>query len=180
MTELATFAGGCFWCTEAIFQRLRGVEKVVSGYSGGTIENPTYEQVSSGSTGHAESIQITFDPEQISYKDLVYVFFKTHDPTTRNRQGNDVGSQYRSVIFYHNEGQKKAAEEVLEELNPDYSESIVTQLEPFRAFYKAESFHQNYYNQNSSAPYCQVVIDPKIQKLYSQFPDKVNKEEVSS
>lgn len=179
--KVATLAGGCFWCTEAIFQRLKGVIGVVSGYTGGRVENPTYEQVCTGKTSHAEAIQISFDPKALSYKDLVYVFFKTHDPTTLNRQGNDVGEQYRSVIFYHNEEQKRVAEEVKEELEKAkvYSDSIVTKIEPFTNFYKAERYHQNYYNRNTQVSYCQAVIDPKIQKLFQDFPEKL-KEEVSS
>lgn len=173
--EVATLAGGCFWCTEAIFERLKGVEKVVSGYVGGNMENPSYEKVSSGKTGHAEAIQINFDPFQISYKEILDVFFATHDPTTENRQGNDVGEQYRSVIFYHNENQKKIAEDLKNVLRKSgkYENEIVTSIEPFRNFYAAEDYHQKFYENNSKAPYCELVIDPKIKKLYKEFPGKI-------
>lgn len=171
--ETATFAGGCFWCTEAIFKRLKGVGSVVSGYSGGSKENPSYEEVSNSSTGHAESIQIKFDPKVITYDQLLEVFFKTHDPTQLNRQGNDVGIQYRSSIFYHDEGQKKTVEKKIKVLdtNQDHKGNIVTQIEPFESFYKAEDYHKDYYDKNRSAGYCRVVIDPKIKKLYKEFPD---------
>lgn len=162
--EIATFAGGCFWCTEAIFQRLKGVKSVKPGYSGGHIENPTYEQVSSGNTGHAEAIQIEFDPKVLSYEDLLHVFFKTHDPTTKNRQGADVGPQYRSVVFYHNESQKKAAEEYIKKIP-----NAVTEITKFTEFYAAEDYHKNYYNNNKNAGYCMLVIDPKIKKLQENF-----------
>lgn len=170
---LATFAGGCFWCTEAIFKRLKGVISVRPGYAGGQAENPTYEQVSSGKTGHAEAIQIKFDPTVISFYKLLDVFWATHDPTTLNRQGADIGTQYRSVIFYHNENQKLAAEKSLRELEKSgkFSSPIVTKIEPFTNFYPAESYHQNYYETHKDAPYCQIVIDPKIQKLLYQFSD---------
>jgi peptide-methionine (S)-S-oxide reductase len=187
--ETATLAGGCFWCTEAIFKRLKGVESVVSGYSGGNVENPSYEQVISSSTGHAESIQIKFDPKLISFEQLLEVFFKTHDPTSLNRQGNDVGEQYRSAISYHTEKQKRAAREKIASLegSDDYKRSlpfagakrkskIVTQIEPFKSFYEAEESHKDYYEKNRSAGYCRVVIDPKITKLYKEF-GKVVKEE---
>lgn len=167
--QTATFALGCFWCFEAIFKRLIGVESAVSGYAGGKTDNPTYEEVSSGNTGHAEAVQIKFDPNIISYKQLVEIFFKLHNPTTVNQQGSDVGEQYRSVIFYHSGDQKKTAEEVMEKFESDkiYSNPIVTEILPFTKFYKAENYHQSYYENNrNSNPYCKLVIDPKIQKLY--------------
>ena len=175
--EVATFAGGCFWCTEGIFQRLKGVKTVVSGYAGGNIDNPTYEEVSSGETGHAEAIQITFDPSVISYKDLVYVFLKTHDPTTKDRQGNDVGTQYRSALFYHDEKQKMIAEETIKTLDQEkiYSSPIVTEVLPFKNFFKAEGYHQNYYNNNPDKMYCKLVIDPKIKKLEEVMPEFLKK-----
>lgn len=173
--EEATLAGGCFWCTEAIFKRLKGVNEVVSGYSGGTLSNPTYEQVCSGSTGHAESIRIKFNPKIISYETLLEVFFKLHNPTTLNQQGNDIGSQYRSAIFYHDQKQKEAAEKIKEQIEKEgiYQNKIVTQIVPFTNFYEAEGYHKNYFDRNTSATYCQYVIDPKIQKLYKEFKDKV-------
>ena len=175
--EVATFAGGCFWCTEGIFQRLKGVKTVVSGYAGGNIDNPTYEEVSSGETGHAEAIQITFDPSVISYKDLVYVFLKTHDTTTKDRQGNDVGTQYRSALFYHDEKQKMIAEETIKTLDQEkiYSSPIVTEVLPFKNFFKAEGYHQNYYNNNPDKMYCKLVIDPKIKKLEEVMPEFLKK-----
>lgn len=178
--ETATFAGGCFWCTEAVFKRLKGVEGVISGYSGGRVENPTYEEVSSGDTGHAEAIQIKFDSSVISFEQLVEIFFKLHDPTTLNQQGSDIGEQYRSVIFYHDEKQKEIAEKVMEQFKRDkvYKDPIVTELTPFTNFYKAEDYHQDYYENNrSSNSYCRIVIDPKIQKLYKDFKDKVKEDE---
>lgn len=168
-TELATFAGGCFWCTEAIFQRLRGVSKVTSGYTGGKVANPSYEQVSSGTSGHAEALQIEFDPAVITYPALLEIFFATIDPTTLNRQGNDTGTQYRSAVFYHNGGQKNVAEGYISDHQKDYSAQIVTTVEPASEFYPAEDYHQNYYNSNSSQPYCQFVINPKLQKLREKF-----------
>jgi len=162
--EIATLAGGCFWCTEAIFERLKGIKKVESGYTGGTKENPSYEDISSGTTGHAEANQITFDPKVISYKTVLEVFFKLHDPTTLNQQGADKGAQYRSVIFYHSEDQKKIAEEMKSKIT-----GAVTEIIPAGKFYMAEKHHQDYYSQNRSAPYCKLVIDPKIQKLYKEF-----------
>jgi len=173
--SIATFAGGCFWCTEAIFRRIKGVKKVVSGYSGGNMDNPSYEQVSSGITNHAEAIQIEFDPKVISYKDLIYVFLKTHDPTTLNKQGHDAGTQYRSAIFFADEAQRKVAHTVIADLQKDYKDKIVTQVEPFKEFFKAENYHQNYYTTNSSQPYCQLVIDPKIQKLKKDFKEYLKK-----
>lgn len=167
--EIATLGGGCFWCTEAIFKRLKGVNSVVSGYAGGTMENPSYEKVSEGSTRHAESIQIQFDPSIISYEKILEVFWATHDPTTLNRQGSDIGTQYRSVIFYHSEQQKEIA---LRSKQP----SFVTQILPFDKFYKAEDYHQNFYDRNKSYPYCQLVINPKIQKLLEQFKKEVKED----
>lgn len=160
--EIATLGGGCFWCTETIFKRLKGVLSVVSGYSGGEMDNPSYDKVSMGTTGHAEVIQIKFDPSIISFDNILEVFWAIHDPTTLNRQGADVGTQYRSVIFYHSEKQKEIAEGLKQP-------SFVTQIIPFDNFYKAEDYHQNYYEKNKSAPYCQIVINPKIQKLVEQF-----------
>ena len=173
--EVTTFGEGCFWCTEAVFQRLKGVVKVESGYSGGTVPNPTYEAVCTGKTGHAEVTQITFDPSVVSYAELLQVFFKTHDPTTLNRQGADVGTQYRSVIFYHNDEQKKLAEQVKHELDSAkiWDEPIVTEISPFKKFYKAEDYHQNYYNNNSFQPYCSFVITPKLEKFEKVFADKL-------
>lgn len=175
--EIATFANGCFWCTEAIFKELRGVETVVSGYSGGNIKNPTYEQICTGDTGHAETIQISFDPSVISYNDLLKVFFLTHDPTTLNRQGNDIGSQYRSAIFYHNDTQKQIAEKVKEEIEKEkvYQNPIVTEIKPFTNFYEAENYHKNYYEKNPDKPYCQFVINPKLQKFRKEFINLLKK-----
>lgn len=176
--ETATLAGGCFWCTEAIFKRLKGVNKVRPGYSGGKVENPTYEQVCSGSTGHAETIQIKFDPKIISYEKLLEVFFKLHDPTTLNQQGADYGTQYRSAIFYHDEKQKQTAEKVKWDIEKSgmYENKVVTEIVPFKNFYVAENYHKNYYDSNRSQPYCQVVIDPKIQKLLQDYKSVVKKE----
>lgn len=175
--QIATFGGGCFWCTEAIFQRLKGVEKVTSGYSGGS--GPAYyEMVSGGNTGHAESIQIQFEPKIIPYKTILDVFFHLHDPTTLNRQGADVGTEYRSIIFYHNEDQKLTAEQVKNEIEKSgkYKDPIVTEIVPFEGFTPAEGYHQNYYNNNSDAAYCRVVIDPKITKLYKNYKELVKDE----
>lgn len=174
--QTATFAGGCFWCTEAIFKKLKGVDEVISGYCGGRVNNPTYEEVSAGDSGHAEAIQVQFDPSIISYEVLVEIFFKLYDPTTLNRQGADVGEQYRSVIFYHNDEQKKIAESVLGKFEQDkvYEDPIVTKITKFSTFYKAEDYHQNYYERNKEKnPYCRIVIDPKITKLYKDFRDKL-------
>jgi len=167
--KMATLAGGCFWCTEALFLRVKGVEKVISGYSGGNIDNPSYEKVSSGISGHAEVIQITYDPKKISYKNLLYIFFRTHDPTTLNRQGADVGSQYRSVIFYHDKNQKKVADKAIKDAQKDYTAPIVTKVLPFETFYKAEDYHQNYFSNNPEKNYCKLVINPKIKKLQQDF-----------
>ena len=176
--QAATFGAGCFWCTEAVFQRLKGVIKVESGYSGGTVPNPTYDAVCTGKTGHAEVTQITFDPAQISFVELLEVFWKTHDPTTLNRQGHDVGTQYRSIILYHNEEQKQLAEKYKHELDSEkiWDNPIVTEISPFKVFYKAEDYHQNYYNQNGNQPYCSFVITPKIEKFKKVFADKLKKE----
>ncbi len=176
-TEVATFGGGCYWCIEAIFQRLEGVEKVESGFSGGNVKNPTYREVCTGATGHAEVIQITFDTTKISFTEVLKVFFTMHDPTTLNRQGNDVGTQYRSAVFYHNDKQKKAAEEIIAELNKAnaYPSPIVTEVTKFDAFYKAEDYHQDYYNQNSGEGYCRYVIQPKIEKFEKVFKDRLKK-----
>lgn len=169
--ETAVFGGGCFWCTEAIFTRLKGVESVQSGYAGGDTQNPTYEQVSTGTTGHAESIQIQFDPQQIKYSDLLNVFFATHNPTTLNRQGDDVGPQYRSAIFYASPQQKQEAEEFIRQLENEevYDDPIVTEVTPLNKFWPAESYHQRFYENNQSKPYCQIVISPKITKLRQKF-----------
>jgi len=171
----ATFGGGCFWCTEAVFQRLQGVDNVVSGYSGGHVENPAYEQVCTGTTGHAESIQITYDPAKVSYDELLEVFWKTHDPTTRNRQGNDVGPQYRSVIFYQDAEQKMLAESYKSRLEAEHiwDRPIVTEIVPFTKFWPAEVYHQNYYDNNSSKSYCALVITPKIEKFKKIFKDRL-------
>ena len=172
--QLATFGTGCFWCTEAVFQSLKGVYKVESGYSGGKVVNPTYKEVCSGNTGHAEVVQITFDPKVISFAKLMEVFFKTHDPTTLNRQGADVGTQYRSAIFYHNEEQRRFAEEIKEKLNREkaYDSPIVTEITAFSKFYPAEDYHQDYYNINGqSNGYCRMVIQPKLEKFKKAFAD---------
>lgn len=173
--QLATLGGGCFWCTEAVFQQLKGVEKVTSGYTGGHVENPTYRQVCTGTTGHAEVIQIEFDPEKIKFEELLEVFFQTHDPTTLNRQGNDVGTQYRSVIFPHSDEQKKISEEYIKQLNEAkiWKSPIVTTIEPLAKFYPAEDYHNNYFDQHEDAPYCQMVIRPKVNKFRKQFKDKL-------
>lgn len=167
--EKATFAGGCFWCTEAIFQQIKGVTDVVSGYSGGDMKNPTYEEVSHKNTGHAETIQITFDPKVVAYSDLLYIFFKMIDPTTKDRQGADVGHQYRSVVFYRNADQKKLAEETVKQFQKEYPSLIVTEIVPFESFYEAEGYHQDFYARNKGAAYCKLVIDPKIEKLKKNF-----------
>ncbi len=165
--EIATFGGGCFWCLEAVFEQLQGVKSVVSGYAGGRVPNPSYEQVCSGTTGHAEVVQITFDPEKIGYRELLEVFFTIHDPTTLNRQGGDVGTQYRSVIFYHTTEQEKVAKEVIEKLGASgtWENPIVTMVEEYNGFYPAEEYHQGYYQRNRERPYCQAVITPKLAKL---------------
>jgi peptide-methionine (S)-S-oxide reductase len=175
--EVATLAGGCFWCLEAVFDELKGVESVESGYSGGHIQSPSYAQVCDGDTGHAEVVQVTFDPQVLSYKDLLTVFFTIHDPTTPNRQGNDVGTQYRSAIFYHDEQQKKIAEEVIQEINAAriWDAPIVTEVTPFDRFYMAEDYHQEYFKNNPFQGYCRVVIAPKVTKFRHNFADRLKK-----
>jgi peptide-methionine (S)-S-oxide reductase len=172
--EVATLAGGCFWCLEAIFKEVKGVEKVVSGYSGGTTVNPSYNEVCSGTTGHAESVQITFDPRIISFKEILSIFFTVHDPTTLNRQGPDIGTQYRSAIFYHNEEQRTIAEQLIRDLNSSngWGAPIVTEVKPFQNFYPAEEYHQDYYERNPEQPYCSVVIAPKLDKFRKQYLKK--------
>ncbi len=176
--EKAIFAGGCFWCTEAIFTRLKGVQRVIPGYTGGDLANPSYEQVCTGKTGHAEAIQIEFDPSIIPYEVLVEIFFLTHDPTTLNRQGADVGTQYRSAIFYQSAEQQKKALEVKEKITTSakYHSPIVTEIVPLSVFYEAENYHHDYFAKNSYQPYCQVVIDPKLQKLLHEFRDQLKDE----
>lgn len=174
-TQIAVFGGGCFWCTEAVFKMLRGISAVMPGYTGGTKENPTYEDVRKGDTGHAEAVSIEFDPHEISYRDLLTVFFATHDPTSLNRQGNDVGTQYRSSIFYNDVAQKNEAQEFIRELNEssDDGKPIVTTLEPLERFYEAENYHKEYYARNSEQSYCQVIIVPKLQKVQERFSQLV-------
>jgi len=174
----ATFGSGCFWCTEAIFDRVEGVKSVTSGYAGGSVANPTYKQVCTGSTGHAEVIQLTYNPNEISYDELLEIFWKTHDPTTLNRQGADVGTQYRSVIFYHNDEQKKKAEKYKEELDKAgiWKDPIVTQIVPFTNFYEAEDYHQEYYENNPNQSYCSLVITPKVEKFEKIFKKRLKKE----
>ena len=168
----ATFGNGCFWCTEAIFQQLKGVESVASGYSGGKVNNPSYREVCDGTTGHAEALQVQFDPGVISYEKLLQVFFTTHDPTTLNRQGADVGTQYRSVIFYHDEAQRATAEQVKKEFATTiWDDPIVTEVTAFSKFFKAEDYHQNYFNDNPGQGYCRIVINPKVQKFRKEFAD---------
>lgn len=176
--EIATFGEGCFWCTEAVFQRLEGVVKVESGYSGGTVKDPSYLEVCSGRTGHAEVSRITYDPKKVSYTELLEVFFGTHDPTTPNRQGADVGPQYRSVIFYHNDDQKRLAEEYKNKLEAGkvFNAPIVTEISPAKEFYEAEEYHQDYYNNNSIQPYCTFVITPKLEKFRKVFAGKLKKD----
>jgi peptide-methionine (S)-S-oxide reductase len=176
--ETATYAGGCFWCTEAIFKRLKGVESVLPGYSGGEIENPTYEEVCSGETGHAEAIQIVFNPKSIPFKKLLEIFFYTHDPTALNRQGNDIGTQYRSLVFYHTQKQKIESEEFIKDLERKhrYSKPIVTQVLPFKNFYEAEDYHKNYFDRNKGVPYCNISIAPKIHKLMEKYGKEVKDE----
>jgi peptide-methionine (S)-S-oxide reductase len=172
-TEVAVFGGGCFWCTEAVFNELRGVVSVMPGYAGGNVKDPTYEQVCGGKTQHAEVIRIEFDPSQIAYKDLLTVFFATHDPTTLNRQGNDVGTQYRSIILYSNEEQKREAEALIKELNQSstHGKPVVTEVKPLDEFYEAEDYHRRYYENNPYQPYCQMMIVPKLHKVHKQFTE---------
>jgi len=177
-TQIATLAGGCFWCTEAVFRRLRGVISAMPGYTGGTVANPTYMQVASRTTGHAEAVQVEFDPSVIAFEKLLEVFWAVHDPTTLNRQGADVGPEYRSAIFYHNEEQKKTAEQSMKELaaSGKYKDPIVTELAPFNKFYPAEAEHRDFYEKNRSSGYCRFVIDPKVQKLYKDFKGDLKEE----
>jgi peptide-methionine (S)-S-oxide reductase len=170
---LATLAGGCFWCLEAPFEELAGVHEVTSGYAGGDVPDPSYEAVCSGETGHAEVVQIEYDPDRIAYADLLEVFFALHDPTTKDRQGPDVGSQYRSAIFTHDETQRETAEAVIDRLAGEYDDSIVTEIEPLDAFYPAEPYHQNYYENNPERAYCQVQIRPKLRKVREKFAERV-------
>jgi len=173
--QIATFAGGCFWCTEAVFLRIEGVEKVVSGYTGGQIKNPGYREICTGRTGHAEAIQVFYDEQKISFKELLGIFFATHDPTTLNRQGNDIGTQYRSSIFYNSEIQKQEAEDFISYLEKEsiFDNPIVTEIVPSEVFYNAEDYHQNYYHQNSEQAYCQFVISPKLNKLKAMYSSKL-------
>jgi peptide-methionine (S)-S-oxide reductase len=173
--ETATLGGGCFWCLEAVFEQLRGVERVESGYSGGSVPEPTYKEVCTGSTGHAEVVQVTFDPKSISFGEILDVFFGAHDPTTLNRQGADVGTQYRSVIFYHTPEQEQIAKQKIVELNEAriWSAPIVTQIVPFNAFFRAEDYHQEYFRNNPRQPYCQAVVSPKVAKFRKQFAGKL-------
>lgn len=172
--EIATIGGGCFWCVEPMFQDLKGVQKVVSGYEGGKTDNPTYREICTGTTGHAEVVQVHFDPEMISYEDILKVFFTTHDPTTLNRQGADSGTQYRSVIFYHSDEQKKTANQVKSEFAPTlWSNPIVTEVSPTATFYEAEGYHQNYFKANPFAGYCRVVIAPKVAKFRKEFAERL-------
>jgi peptide-methionine (S)-S-oxide reductase len=176
LTEAAVFGGGCFWCTEAVFSELKGVVDVKPGYSGGAVPNPSYEQVCTGKTGHAEVVRVTFDPEMVSYDDLLEIFFTTHDPTSLNRQGADVGTQYRSVVFYSNEQQKKSAEEAIRRLTEEGvfgEKKVVTQVVPLKAFYLAEEYHHDYFKRNPSEGYCRAVISPKIAKFRSHYKDRL-------
>src|SRR5205085_10627991 len=174
-TQVATLAGGCFWCLEAVFEQLRGVTRVMSGYAGGHVPNPSYEAVCTGTTGHAEVTQGTFDPDRISYRALLGVFFGIHDPTTLDRQGGDAGTQYRSAIFYHDDEQRRSAEELIRELEAEhvFDDAIVTKVEPLQAFYAAEEYHQGYYRRNPNQPYCRAVIAPKVAKLRSKYLEKL-------
>ena len=176
--EIATLANGCFWCTEAIFSRVVGIKSVIPGYSGGKTSNPSYEQVCTGITGHAETIQIEYDPKTISFEKILDIFWHTHDPTTLNRQGNDVGTQYRSAIFYHDENQRDIAENLKRELEKEgvFKDPIVTEIVPFSKFYPAEDYHKEYYENNRNASYCNFVIDPKVQKLLQKYSDKIKQE----
>lgn len=174
-TELATLAGGCFWCLEAVFEQLRGVTKVTSGYAGGRVPNPSYEAVCTGTTGHAEVVQVAFNSDEISFRDLLGVFFTIHDPTTLDRQGGDVGTQYRSAIFYHDDGQRRVAEDLISELEAEhvFDDPIVTKIEALQGFYPAEEYHREYYRRNASQPYCRAVIAPKVAKLRSKYLEKL-------
>lgn len=170
-SEIAVFGGGCFWCTEAVFKMMKGVSKVLPGYAGGTVDNPTYEQVSNGTTGHAEVVYIEYDPHEVKYADLLTVFFGSHDPTTVNRQGNDVGTQYRSIIFYTTSEQKTDAESVIREINEsnEMGAPVVTELEPYKEFFEAENYHHDYFANNPGNPYCAVIINPKLEKIQKKF-----------
>ena len=176
--QVATLAGGCFWCLEAVFEQLRGVTKVTSGYSGGHVPNPSYQAVCTGTTGHAEVVQVTFDADEISYHDLLEVFFTLHDPTTLDRQGGDVGTQYRSAIFYHDDEQRRVAEAVIRELEAEhvFDDAIVTKVEPLQAFYPAEEYHREYYRRNPNQPYCRAVIAPKVAKLRSKYLERLKQQ----
>ena len=176
-SEVATLAGGCFWCLEAVFDEVQGVEHVESGYAGGTVANPTYRQVCGGATGHAEVVQITFDPAIVSFRDLLNIFFTIHDPTTLNRQGSDIGTQYRSAIFYHSPEQKLTAEQVIKEINEAkiWPAPIVTEVTPFQGFYMAEDYHQEYFANNGGQPYCQFVVAPKVAKFRARYTEKLKK-----
>jgi len=177
-TQLATLAGGCFWCLEAVFEQLKGVKKVESGYSGGHVPNPSYEAVCTGTTGHAEVTQVTFDPDVISFRDLLGVFFSIHDPTTPDRQGGDVGTQYSSAIFYHDDEQRRVAEDLVRELEAEhvFDDPIVTTIEPFKAFYPAEEYHRKYYRRNPNQPYCPAVIAPKVSKLRTKYLSRLKQQ----
>jgi peptide-methionine (S)-S-oxide reductase len=172
----ATFGGGCFWCVEAAFEELRGVERVTSGYAGGDVEDPTYEQVCRGDTGHAEVVQVAYDPEAVSYADLLEVFFAVHDPTTEDRQGPDVGSQYRSILLYHDDDQRERAEAFLAELDEEYEDPVVTEIEPLDVFYEAEEYHQDYFEKNPQDAYCRVHAAPKVEKVRERFEERVKPE----
>ncbi|MFP4189293.1 MAG: peptide-methionine (S)-S-oxide reductase MsrA [Halobacteriales archaeon] len=172
--EKATFAGGCFWCIEAPFKRVEGVDSVTSGYIGGDTENPTYEEVCSGTTGHAEAVRVVYDPDVVTYRELLEVFFALHDPTTRDRQGPDIGSQYRSAVFYHDEEQREEVEAYIEELEGDVYDGIVTEVSPAEEFYEAEEYHQDYYEKNPNQPYCCAHIPPKLEKVRERFPELVD------
>jgi peptide-methionine (S)-S-oxide reductase len=176
-TEIATLAGGCFWCLEAVFDELKGVESVESGYAGGALANPTYKQVCGGATGHAEVVRVTFDPDALAFADLLRVFFTVHDPTTLNRQGNDVGTQYRSAIFYHSDEQKRIAQQVIAEIEAAkiWNGRIVTQVEPFKEFFIAEDYHQEYFANNPNQSYCQFVVAPKVKKFRDHYRDQLKK-----
>jgi peptide-methionine (S)-S-oxide reductase len=177
-TQLATFGGGCFWCTEAVFLKVRGVKKVVSGYTGGVKLNPTYKDICTGTTGHAEVIQIEFDPAKVTFEQLLDVFFHTHDPTTKNRQGADVGTQYRSSVFFHDEAQKETTKKVIAELDKsgDFDDPIVTTIEEMKKFYPAEDYHQDYFAQNPDNPYCQAVVGPKVAKFQKRYKEMMKKD----
>ncbi|MES2024884.1 MAG: peptide-methionine (S)-S-oxide reductase MsrA [Pseudomonadota bacterium] len=174
--EIATLGGGCFWCTEAVFQQLKGIKAVESGYTGGHIENPEYEQICEGTTGHAEVVRLTFDPAVVSFREILEVFFTIHDPTTLNRQGNDVGTQYRSVIYFHTPEQKDTAKHVIAEMANVWDAPIVTELSPAETYYKAESYHQNYFRQNPMQGYCAFIVAPKVSKVRKTFSDKIRED----